>query len=196
MKETIRIIQSEHRSISAVLHGLKELVRLAGEAGVRPEFGAFRAIVRYIDEYPERFHHPKEDRYLFARLYEKVPASRRLIERLEGEHRLGARLIRELERALMLYEDRWPDGRDELSARVDEYARFHWDHMHAEESELLPLAELHFTAADWAVVDAGFSGHADPVAGMKERNFRELFTRLVNLAPAPVGLGEPWKKSA
>lgn len=196
MREAIRIIQSEHRSMSAVLHGLKELVRMARDADLRPDFRAFRAMIRYIDEYPERFHHPKEDRFLFARLYEKVPAARQLVERLAGEHRMGARLVRELERALVLYEDRWPEGLDEFSARVDEYAEFHWGHMRTEEQELLPLAEQNFTAADWAAADGGFAGHADPIAGMREQNFRELFTRLVNLAPAPVGLGEPWKKSA
>ena len=57
-------------------------------------------------------------------------------------------------------------------------------------------AELHFAAEDWRAADAGFAGHADPIAGMQERNFHELFTRLVNLAPAPVGLGEPWKRTA
>jgi hypothetical protein len=31
---------------------------------------------------------------------------------------------------------------------------------------------------------------------MRERDFDQLFTRIANLAPAPVGLGEPWKKSA
>ena len=25
-------------------------------------------MLRYIDEYPERLHHPKEDQFLFARL--------------------------------------------------------------------------------------------------------------------------------
>jgi hemerythrin-like domain-containing protein len=196
MKESIRIIQLEHRSISAVLQGLKELVRMARDPVVRPDFRAFRAMLRYIDEYPERFHHPKEDRYLFAALLRKAPAAEPLIRRLESEHREGARLVRELERALMLFEERWPEGWDELSATVEAYCRFHWDHMRTEEKDLLPLAELHFAAGDWAFVDAGFAGHLDPIAGMEERNFRDLFTRLVNLAPAPVGLGEPWKRSA
>jgi hypothetical protein len=31
---------------------------------------------------------------------------------------------------------------------------------------------------------------------VKEKDFQVLFSRLVNLAPAPVGLGEPWKKAA
>jgi hemerythrin-like domain-containing protein len=196
MKESIRIIQDEHRSMSAVLHGLKELTRMARDTKVKPDWRAFRAMIRYIDEYPERFHHPKEDRYLFSVLGRRAPAARCLLDRLEKEHEHSKKLVRELERALVLFEDRWPEGWDDFSARVADYCRFHWDHMRLEEKELLPLAELHLSAADWKDVDDGFAGNLDPIAGMQERNFRELFTRLVNLAPAPVGLGEPWEKIA
>jgi len=194
MKESIRIIQSEHRSISSVLLGLKELTRMAADPAATPDWRPFRAMIRYIDEFPERFHHPKEDRYLFAVLRKKSSFSHFLIDRLEKEHLRSRALVRELERALVLLEDRWPQGLAEFSARVDEYCRFHWDHMRTEEKELLPLAEKQLTAEDWARVDAGFAGNVDPLQGLQERNFRELFTRLVNLAPAPVGLGEPWKR--
>lgn len=33
----------------------------------------------------------------------------------------------------------------------------------------------------------------DPIAGMHERDFEKLFSRIVSLAPEPVGLGERWK---
>ena len=46
------------------------------------------------------------------------------------------------------------------------------------------------------MVDEGFSSNTDPIAQIKEKNFQALFSRLLALAPAPVGLGEPWKKVA
>ncbi len=194
MKESLRIIQDEHRSISSVLYALKHLTSIAKDATIKPEFKAFRAMIRYIDEYPERLHHPKEDRFLFARLAAACPEARPLIARLESEHREGARLVRELERALLLFEDACPEGWTDFADMVEEYAQFHWDHMRLEEKELLPLAERYFTPQDWAVVDEGFSSNTDPIAKLKEKDFQALFTRLVSLAPAPVGLGEPWKK--
>jgi hemerythrin-like domain-containing protein len=196
MKESIGIIQDEHRSISSVLQALKHLTRIAQDATIKPEFKAFRAMIRYIDEYPERLHHPKEDQFLFARLAARCPEARPLIERLESEHKEGARLIRELERALLFVEDSSPDGWTDFADMVEQYAQFHWDHMRLEEKELLPLAERHFTPQDWKVVDEGFSSNTDPIAQVKEKDFEALFSRLVNLAPAPVGLGEPWKKAA
>jgi hemerythrin-like domain-containing protein len=77
---------------------------------------------------------------------------------------------------------------------VDAYAEFHWKHMRKEESELLPLAQRHLTAVDWKAIDAAFAANADPIAEVQERNFEKLFSRIANLAPAPVGLGEPWKR--
>jgi len=192
MKEAIAILKSEHRSISAVLQALKELARLAHDATVRPRFQVLRSMVRYIDEYPERLHHPKEDEHLFARLAARAPDARPLVEELQAEHQEGARLIRELERALLFMEEGWPLGAREFRKAADAYAEFHWKHMRKEEQQLLPLAERHLTPEDWQAIDAAFARNRDPIAGMEEGDFDKLFTRIVNLAPAPVGLGERW----
>ena len=68
--------------------------------------------------------------------------------------------------------------------------------MRKEESEVLPLAERHLTAEDWREVDAGFTGNDDPIADLREQDFEKLFSRIVSLAPEPIGLGEPWQKTA
>src|SRR5581483_4248673 len=97
----IQKIRDEHRSIAAVLHGLKQLARDVQDARVRPGFEALRAMIRYLDEYPERLHHPKEDEQLFARVLDRAPQAKALIDGLKAEHVEGARRIRELERALL-----------------------------------------------------------------------------------------------
>src|SRR3954471_2447714 len=99
--KAIQKIREEHRSISAVLHGLKQLARDAQNAGVKPEFAVFRAMIHYIDEFPEQLHHPKEDKYLFPPLAARVPEMQSLVDSLRGEHKQGGRLVRELERALV-----------------------------------------------------------------------------------------------
>ena len=194
MKEAIGILKSEHRSMSAVLIGLKHLAEMADDARVTPEFQVFRSMLRYIDEYPERLHHPKEDEHLFARLVRRFPASRKLVASLQAEHAQGAKLIRELERKLMFFEEGWPEGAAEFLGAVDAYADFHWKHMRKEEAELLPLAEKHLTPDDWRAIDRAFKTNEDPIAQIEERDFQKLFSRIANLAPAPVGLGKAWKR--
>jgi hemerythrin-like domain-containing protein len=194
MNKAISILKGEHRSISAVVSGLKDLARMAHDASGRPDFTVFRAMLRYIDEYPERLHHPKEDQYLFARLLARYPGAKPLVEDLEREHVEGAKRVRELERALLFLEDRWPVGAREFRDLVDAYAQFHWNHMRTEEEKILPLCEAHLTKGDWDVVRDAFEGNADPIADLREKDFQVLFSRIASIAPAPVGLGEPWRK--
>lgn len=193
MKDAISILKSEHRSISAVLHGLKELARMAQDATVRPRFQVLRSMLRYIDEYPERLHHPKEDEHLFARVAARAPQARKLIDELKKEHEQGAGLIRELERALLFFEEGWPAGGREFQQAVDAFADFHWQHMRKEELELLPIAERVLTAGDWRAIERAFATNLDPIAELQERDYERLFSRIANLAPAPVGLGEAWR---
>jgi hemerythrin-like domain-containing protein len=193
--KAIHVLKEEHRSISAVLIGLKHLAQMTQDARVRPGFQVLRSMLRYIDEYPEKLHHPKEDQHLFARLVARAPETRKLVDELRSEHVKGAELIRELERKLLFLEEGWPAGAREFLAAVDAYADFHWKHMRKEEHELLPLAERHLGAEDWRAIDSAFAANSDPVAGVQERDFQALFSRIANLAPAPVGLGDPWKKA-
>jgi hemerythrin-like domain-containing protein len=193
MEKAVRIIYDEHRSISAVLNGLLALAREACKPEVRPEFPVLNAMIHYIDQFPERLHHPKEEQYLFARLAERAPEARVLIEELRAEHVRGAQLIRDLESALRVFEmNDWPSAAA-FAAAAEAYARFHWEHMRKEEKQLLPLAERAFTAEDWAQVNAAFAGNQDPIADLREADFKDLFSRIVGLAPDPVGLASRWK---
>lgn len=195
MHKAIRILKDEHRSIAAVLQALQQLARKAMEPGVRPGFDVLRAMLRYIDEFPERLHHPKEDMHLFARLLERAPEADRLVVELRAEHVVGARLVRGLEQALQAFEAAWPEGAQRFADTVDAYADFHWQHMRKEEQELLPLAERKLEAEDWDAIGEAFAGNRDPIADLREQDFERLYTRIVSLAPAPVGLGESWKKT-
>jgi hemerythrin-like domain-containing protein len=188
--EAIRIIRAEHRSLSAVLDGLLFLVREIGSHGKKPDFRVLAAMVYYIDTFPERFHHPKEDRYLFRILRLRHPDAAPLLDRLETEHRAGAEKIRALEQALARYQAGGPAEFSNFRTAVEAYATFHWDHMQAEERELLPLAEKYLTAADWQEIDTAFLGHSDPLLGAEAgAKYDALFIRIVNLAPPPIGVG-------
>jgi hemerythrin-like domain-containing protein len=193
MRNAVRILHDEHRSISAVLQCLQQLTRLVQDPAIKPDFAVFRATIYYIDAFPERLHHPKEDNYLFARLLRRSDTTRPLIEKLMAEHVEGARLVRDLERAVLAFEETWPRGAEDLAAAVNAYAEFHWNHMRCEEQELLPLAETALIEEDWAAIEAAFAGNEDPIADLRVQDFDKLFARIVSTAPAPIGLGAPWR---
>ena len=188
--QAIRIIREEHQSLAAVLHGLLYLVREIRGYRAEPDFALLGAMVYYIDTFPERFHHPKEDAWLFRLLHLRHPPAHALLERLQSEHRAGATKLRQLEQALVRYQQ---GGRGEFAvfaAAVEAYVAFERDHMRSEETEVFPLAQKYLTPADWSEIDAAFLDHADPLLGEAVRDdFRSLFRRIVNLAPPPIGVG-------
>jgi hemerythrin-like domain-containing protein len=188
--QALRIIYDEHRGLAAVLHGMLYLVHEIRDRRSKPNFELLGAMIYYIDAFPERFHHPKEDEYLFRLLRLRCPQAAPLLDRLETEHRTGAEKIRTLEQAVARYQQGGDGEFSNFLVAVEAYAAFHWEHMRLEEKEALPLAEKFLSAGDWELVDAAFLGHADPLLGAKAgAKYDALFTRIVNLAPPPIGLG-------
>ena len=189
-RDAIEIIRDEHRALGAVMHGMLYLIREIRYAEAAPNFAVFHAVLNYIEAFPERFHHPKEDAYLFAFLRMRHPDAAPLIDRLHSEHAIGAEKIRLLALALAQYEEGGAAQFAAFAEAVSAYAAFHYDHMRTEEDELIPLARQYLTPEDWAEIEDAFAGHTDPLFGVKESaQYTELFRRIVNLAPPPLGLG-------
>jgi hemerythrin-like domain-containing protein len=187
--KSIRIIQDEHRSITAVIEGLRHVLAEVAAGRMAPDFDLLFAMFGYIEAFPERLHHPKEDEYLFAHLRVRRPDAAPLLDRLHGEHQQGRAAFAELKAALSRYhEDQSTLG--SFIERVERYSSFHWLHMRREEDEVLPLAIAALTPGDWEAIDAAFASNNDPVVGAAgTREFRALFRRIVSLAPPPFGVG-------
>ncbi len=187
--KSIRIIQDEHRSITAVIEGLRQVLAEVAAGHAAPDFDLLSAMFRYIEAFPERLHHPKEDDFLFARLRVRRPDAAPLLDALHAEHVQGRQSFSELKAALDDYR-RDPGTLHAFVERVERYSHFHWRHMRREEDEVLPLAVAALTEEDWAAIDAAFASNDDPVVGVSaSREFRALFRRVVALAPPPLGVG-------
>ena len=183
----LSVIRAEHRSLSAVLWSLNYLAR---EVGTNPDFGLLSLMIDYIDLYPERLHHPKEDQHLFAALRMRTADADAIVQELTAEHARGARMIDDLRYALTRYRLAGADGRAQFATAVQAYAEFHWSHMRKEEEVLLPLAARVLTDDDWRAIDAAFSETGDPLLAPGARAaLRGLFQTILELAPPPVGLG-------
>jgi branched-chain amino acid transport system ATP-binding protein len=179
----------EHRSLDAVIQGMLYLVRNI-RLGAKPDFNVFGAMIYYIDAFPERFHHPKEDAHLFKRLQERHPSAALLLDRLRADHRNGAERVRLLEQALTRYQQGGEGQFVAFEKAVTEYSEFQWNHMSVEETEVLPLARQYLTQEDWQEIDDAFSGNSDPLLGSKAgAEYESLFRRILLLAPPPIGVG-------
>ena len=186
----LKIIREEHSSLAAMLHSLALMLQRG--PGEQPErfFDVLRAMLFYIDEFPERMHHPKESDLLFPRLARVAPELLGVISRLETDHVQGEALVRELQHLLLAWELLGEPRRQAFTEAVQAYLAFYFQHMRTEELELLPVAESLLDVDDWAVLDAAFSAHRDPLAGgLRDPCYDRLFSRIVLAAPAPIGVG-------
>jgi hemerythrin-like domain-containing protein len=190
MSKALSVIRDEHRSIGAILHGMQYLVEeiRARKAKVDPR--VFAAMLYYLDTFSERMHHPKEDRFLFAPLKRHGREADPVVSQLESDHAEGGRALRRLEQFLIRYEEGGDREFPAFARAVDEFVQSYWEHMRIEEEQLFPLAEKLLTPDDWYVADRAFAENRDPLAAERDtRDFQKLFSRIVNLAPPPIGVG-------
>jgi len=190
--ESIGIIRDEHAALAAMLRSLGMMV--ARGPGNEPEnfFDVLRAMLFYIDEFPERLHHPKESNLLFPQVARMAPEVMETIVRLEREHAGGEAAVRELQHLLLAWELVGDSRRAAFDHAAKNYLDFYLEHMRLEETVILPAAQRVLNDADWEELDAAFARNCDPLTGKYPRDpaYDRLFTRIVMRAPAPIGLGE------
>jgi len=180
----VAMLEDEHLAIASVLYGLRSAIHRVRE-GQAPDFRLLRALLDYVVAFPERLHHPKEDRHLFAALVRRHPPALPLVASLEAEHAEGAAMIAALAQSLASYATEGAGRFDEFARAADAYVDFHWRHMTKEEDVLLPLARRYLTRDDWARIAREFRENDRPLSGAKPRaEVEELYRRVLELVPA------------
>ena len=190
--ESIRIIHEEHAALAAMLESLRMMVQRG--PGDTPEafFDVLRAMLFYIDEFPERLHHPKESQLLFPQVLARAPQLKATLDRLERDHAHGEAAVRELQHLLLAWELLGESRRSAFELATLRYLDFYLLHMKLEETEVLPAAVQHLSAQDWVALDLAFASNRDPLCGKYPHDpvYDRLFTRIVMRAPAPIGVGQ------
>jgi hemerythrin-like domain-containing protein len=188
--QALEIIRDEHQALAAMLRSLKMLLAQSRREGKPPDFKVLRAMLFYVDEFPERLHHTKESSMLFPRLRRRAPELAKVLDRLDADHTKGEQAIREVEHALLAFEVMGESRREALEQAVDSYVTAYLEHMALEEGDVLPVAQQRLSKEDWLELDAAFASNRDPLTGHEpEDEYRELFRLIVQTAPAPIGLG-------
>jgi len=186
---SIAIIRDEHRSLAAVMHAWMRALADARQAGTAADPAPMRAILHYLQQFPLQMHHPKEEAHLFARLRERTTSCHAELDELERQHDRDAQLVAELAQRVEALAASEPAARiaatRALEGEVVRYARFLWDHLGREEGVILPAAQRHLLADDWASIDAAFAENRDPMSGgSSDKEFHQLFSRIVHHATA------------
>jgi len=185
----LRVMRDEHQALSAMLRSMAMLLAKSRRDGGLPNFDVLRAMMFYVDEFPEKLHHSKEDSLLFPLVRRRAPDLGPVLDRLSRDHERGEAALRNLEHTLLAFEVMGESRRADFEKALETYSRNYLEHMALEEQEVLPAAQQHFSPEDWAALDAAFAANRDPLTGHDPSDdYRPLFSKIVNNAPAPIGL--------
>lgn len=189
--QIMKIIYNEHTALRAMLQSILLMLDRGPQDEPERFFDVLRAMLFYIDEFPERRHHPKESNLLFPKIVRLVPSLFPTIEKLEHQHINGETRVRSLQHDLLAWEILGDSRRDKFSNEARDYVAFYLEHMRIEETVILPAANEHFSATDWDELNAAFESNQDPFAqvGQPSADYERMFAKIVLYAPAPIGVG-------
>jgi hemerythrin-like domain-containing protein len=190
MSTLLNALWSEHRSIAAVLHGMLFLVRDKRERGKPLDAKVLRAMLYYLDVFPERVHHPKEEQYLFKAVRSRTSEANAVLDELAREHAAGEDALRRVEQSLLRYEEGGEAEFAQFAEGVERFVAGYRDHMRKEEEVVMGAARRVLSADDWSALQREWALHSDPIAEEAARDdYDRLINRIVELAPPPIGLG-------
>lgn len=192
--QALHIIGDEHQSLAAILHAVRFMLKEIAAGQLQADVPLFRAMVHYLEAYAEQRHHPKED-LIFHRVAQRTSDGADVLAELGRQHAAAPERIAVLQQALATFVAD-PSLIGPFADAFYQYADFYRGHMMLEEDVLLPLARKHLTPEDWAEIDRQFEEEMarNRLDAESQEDFRTLFTKLVESAPEPIGLGaRPYK---
>lgn len=189
-QKVIDTITDEHRSLGQVLDLVRKLLDAIAAQHAAPDFELLCAAFYYIDDFPRRCHHPKEDEYLFKAVRRHAPQLSGAVNQLEAEHVVDAQMLRELHSALVCYQAGAAEGLQRLRSHVEVYCAMLRDHMRREE-KLLANIGFDFPGPAWHGIAEAFAADEDPLFGAEtRREFQRLRERIANRLPSKMRSGQ------
>lgn len=178
MPHVIASLQRDHVNIAKLLE-LVESEMLAIEVGKTPDYPLMQDIMRYMVQYSDRFHHPKED-MVFAQLLKHEPGVHAEVEELIEEH-VHIRLAgQEFYEFLCASRVDSVDVREQLETSGFAYIRAIREHMSKEEKTLFPAAVAALTKEEWRVVDEAVNAIDDPLFDdMTADDYHRLYSLII-----------------
>lgn len=173
-------IADEHKFALRLLVLLEEQADML-ESGAKVDRECVRDVFHYMTNYPDRYHHPKED-LIFDRMQDADPDTAAVIERLRHGHKQIDELGKTLYNQVMTFGS--TPGKRQRSRFLRDarsYISGLREHMALEESKVfMPAMEL-LSARDWKAIDEQIRPVIDPVFGAEKKSeYLHLFGRYLN----------------
>lgn len=181
MASEIMRLRDEHVRFRKLLDLLEQQLKLF-HLGETPDYPLMTDVLHYMINYPDHFHHPKED-VIFAWLGKRDRRIVQEVDELARQHHAiaesGARLHENLESVL--------NGavmpRRMIEAPGLMYVTYYRSHMDKEEADLFKVAETLLSDDDWRRIAAESASSPDPMFGGEiQERYRSLLRHVARSA--------------
>jgi hemerythrin-like domain-containing protein len=176
--DVVAALLVEHRHMARLLAVLEEQLGAASR-GVAIDREAVRSVMHYMTEFPDAYHHPREDA-MFVRLAKRDPALRKGIAAIERAHRTLGTAGKELLAAAQRAPGRRADESG-LAARLRDYVGAQREHMVIEERDLFPRARQVLDDDDLVAIEKDFRRVTDPIFEASVRDAYAAYPALVRM---------------
>ena len=162
--DILRALDEEHKYQARLLNLMEKQVGLLNQH-LPSDLEAMHGVMRYMTQYPDRFHHPKED-LLFEKIALRDPAARARVQEMIQAHATIVDRGAELLELIARHRDGAGDvDANRLRKSAHGYIGALRRHMDVENLHLFPLAARVLQPADWIDVDRRMKPILDPVFG-------------------------------
>lgn len=180
MRQPLQALKHDHRVIERALRAMEGVCVRIG-LGENIPHSALAQIVEFISAYADRYHHGKEEAYLFPALERRgILRDGGPLAVIEHQHEIERRLTAQMLRALEEYGDS-----DRLSTqRFVEAARRYIDHLighiQTEDSLLFRVADEILEETDIAEMKEGFERSETELSPLTRDEYESLASELEN----------------
>ncbi len=177
MHPQLQELHQDHVNLAKVLHLLeKQLADV--KSGEHIDLEVLSEIVDYVQTYPDRVHHKRED--IIFSIYAEHPASRLdLVGRLMEEHTLLSKKTHDLREHIEQWRHDSPVARERVVSIIADYLSMQWGHLNLEEDSVFGLLHQELMPADWERIETSMPLSADPLfANTVRQRFANLFSQL------------------
>lgn len=186
--DILRALGDEHKYQVRLLRLLEKQVGLLNQQQ-QPDYAVMQGVMRYMTQFPDRLHHPKED-LLFEKIVLRDPAAAASVDELLAAHKdiiaKGATLL-----ALIEKSQTHPAEADTFKLRKAAHAYIGAlrRHMDAEMLHMFPRAQQVLKPEDWIDVDRRMKPILDPVFEAEGNAEFAALRESEQFRPEPVGPG-------
>ena len=173
-REIMLHLHNEHKYMSKLLNVLLEQMELI-DKGETPDLAIMNDVARYMSEYSDNFHHPKED-IIYKKFSECHDSHKAEVVNLLIDHEAANKKTETL--LVSIRHAQQNTSRDSLKIlrlRCEDYIASMSRHMDLEESQVFPRVLEVLSDEDWAEIINDIQPSIDPLFGrIVEKHYEDL----------------------